>query len=224
MIMSQFEWGRVRWSNSAFLIGTLVLASTATPIYLWWFGVSTAQVVLFLFFFAATGLSITLGYHRLYSHLSFQARWPVRLLTLLFGAAAFENSALIWAADHRRHHRFVDHQEDPYDISKGFFHAHIGWILFRYPPDTSLVWAKDLQKDRLVVWQHRYYVPLAILVGFILPTFVGWVAGGLAGRAGELPPGRSHTDRRRSPHDLFYQFALSHRGPPALFQSLHSQR
>ncbi|MHC1765698.1 MAG: acyl-CoA desaturase [Verrucomicrobiia bacterium] len=182
--MSQFAWGRVRWSNSIFLIGTLVLALTGTPIYLWHFGISATQVMLFLFFFAATGLSITLGYHRLYSHLTFKAGWPVRLLTLLFGAAAFENSALIWAADHRRHHRFVDHDEDPYDISKGFFHAHIGWILFRYPPDTSLVWAKDLQKDRLVVWQHRYYVPLAIVVGFLLPTFLGWVTGGGPGAIG----------------------------------------
>src|ERR1051326_4560032 len=109
MFMSQFAWGRVRWTNSLFLIGTLVLATTATPTYLWYFGITTTQVVLFLFFFAATGLSITLGYHRLYSHLSFTARWPVRLLTLLFGAAAFENSALMWVANHRRHHRFVDH-------------------------------------------------------------------------------------------------------------------
>lgn len=182
--MAQIAWGRVRWSNSIFLIGTLVLALTGTPIYLWHYGVSAAQATLFLFFFVATGLSITLGYHRLFSHLTFKASWPVRLLTLLFGAAAFENSALMWAADHRRHHRFVDHDEDPYDISKGFFHAHIGWILFRYPPDTSLVWAKDLQKDRLVVWQHRSYVPLAIFVGFLLPTFLGWVTGGGPGAMG----------------------------------------
>ena len=154
------------------------------PWYISRFGLNPFQVGLFLFFFAATGLSITLGYDRLYSHLSFKASWPVRVFTLLFGAAAFENSAMIWAADHRRHHRLVDQDEDPYDISKGFFHAHIGWILFRHPPDTSLVWAKDLQKDQLVVWQHRYYVPVAILVGFVLPTAAGGIAGGWAGALG----------------------------------------
>src|SRR5699024_5377017 len=132
--------------NSLFLIGTLAISITATPLYLWDFGTSAGQVALFLFFVVATELSITLGYHSLFSHQSSKASWPVRLVTLLFGAAAFENSALMWAADHRRHHRFVDHDEDPYDISKGFFHAHIGWILFRHPPDTALVWAKDLQK------------------------------------------------------------------------------
>lgn len=156
------------------------------PYYYWHTGFSVFQLALFAAFFAATGLSITVGYHRLFSHLSFKASWPVRFFTLLFGAAAFENSAMNWAADHRRHHRHVDHDEDPYDISKGFFHAHIGWILFRYPPDTSLVWAKDLQRDPLVVWQHRYYVPIAILVGFVLPTVLGWIWGGWSGALGSF--------------------------------------
>jgi stearoyl-CoA desaturase (delta-9 desaturase) len=69
----------------------------------------------------ATGFSITLGYHRLFSHPTFRARLPVRLFALIFGAAAFENSVLMWASDHRRHHKYVDHDEDPYDISRGFF-------------------------------------------------------------------------------------------------------
>jgi stearoyl-CoA desaturase (delta-9 desaturase) len=164
----------------------LLLSVTATPAYFWYTGLSAFQVALFLFFFTATGLSITLGYHRLFSHLSFKASLPVRLFTLLFGAAAFENSALRWAADHRRHHRLVDHDEDPYAISKGFFHAHVGWILFRHPPDTSLVWAKDLQHDRLVAWQHRYYVLIAVLMGFGLPTALGWIAGGWSSALGSL--------------------------------------
>jgi stearoyl-CoA desaturase (delta-9 desaturase) len=184
--MFRFPWGNVRWTNTVFFIGTLFLTLTAAPLYIWRNGLQLFQLGVFLFFFVATGLSITLGYHRLFSHLSFKAGWPVRLATLLFGAGAFENSALVWAADHRRHHRFVDADEDPYDISKGFFHAHIGWVLFRYPPDTSLVWAKDLQKDPLVVWQHRYYVPVAITIGFVLPTALGWCAGGWSGALGSF--------------------------------------
>src|SRR5256885_14841760 len=111
---------------------------------------------------AATGFSVTLGYHRLFSHSTFRAKLPVRLFTLLFGAAAFENSVLMWAADHRRHHKFVDHDDDPYNISKGFFHAHIGWMLFRTKEATNLDGVKDLQQDRLVDLQHRYYLPIAI--------------------------------------------------------------
>jgi stearoyl-CoA desaturase (delta-9 desaturase) len=166
------------WRNTLFLGGTLLVTLTAAPAYIWYFGLDLFQVALFLFFFAATGLSITLGYHRLYSHQSFKASWPVRVFTLVFGAAAFENSALCWAADHRRHHKHADHDEDPYDISKGFFHAHIGWILFRCPPETSLEWVKDLQQDKLVMLQERYYLPLALFVAFVVPPLLGWAYGG----------------------------------------------
>lgn len=168
----------VRWENSVFLIGTFVTTLTAVPWYIWNHGLDLFQISLFLFFTISTGLSITLGYHRLFSHLTFQAAWPVKLYTLLFGAAAFEGSALAWCADHRRHHKFVDHDEDPYDISKGFFHAHIGWLLFRTGPDTPLTWVRDLQKDRLAWWQHQYYLPLAFAMGFGLPTVIGYVWGG----------------------------------------------
>lgn len=169
---------KVRWENSIFLIATFLTTVTAVPVYLWHNGLDLFQALMFLFFFIATGLSITLGYHRLFSHLTFQAAWPVKLFTLFFGAAAFEGSALCWSADHRRHHKFVDHDDDPYDISKGFFHAHIGWLLFRTGPDTPLTWVRDLQKDRLAWFQHRFYVPLAFLAGFGTPALIGYLWGG----------------------------------------------
>lgn len=182
--MSTITWKDVHWSNSLFLGTTLFLTLTAVPAYIWAFGLSPFQVALFLVFFLLTGLSITLGYHRLFSHLAFQASWPVRLGTLLFGAAAFENSALFWAADHRRHHKFVDHENDPYDITKGFFHAHIGWILFKYQLDPPLDGVKDLLRDRLVQWQHRHYVMIAVAVGFLLPTLIGLAWNGWVGALG----------------------------------------
>lgn len=177
-------WGQVRWRNVIFLFGTALTTVTAAPLYIWHFGITFAQLALFFVFLVATGLSITLGYHRLFSHLTFQAHWGVKLFTLLFGAAAFEGSALEWSADHRRHHKHVDQDEDPYDISKGFFHAHIGWLLFRTGPDTPLTWVRDLQKDKLAVWQHRYYVPLAFAVGFALPALIGLAFGGWVGALG----------------------------------------
>ena len=69
---------RINWTNSSFLIGTAIVTCTAVPLYLWNYGVDVFQVALFLVFFSATGLSITLGYHRLFSHVAFQASWPVR--------------------------------------------------------------------------------------------------------------------------------------------------
>lgn len=177
-------WKNIHWVNTLFLSGTLLTTLFAVPWYIWTFGFSLFQFCLFFFFFIATGLSITLGYHRLFSHLSFQASLPVRLFTLLFGAAAFESSALTWCADHRRHHKHVDEEEDPYAITKGFFYAHIGWLLFRTQPDTPLTWVRDLQKDKLAVWQHRYYVPIAIAMGFGVPALIGFIGGGAVGALG----------------------------------------
>ena len=182
--MVSFRWKRVNWPNSIFLVSTLVLAATGVPLYVWHQGLDWFQIILFFVFFVATGLSITLGYHRLFSHLTFKARWPVRLFTLVFGGAAFENSVLCWAADHRKHHKFVDQDEDPYDISKGFFHAHIGWMLSNPPVETSFEGVKDLQQDRLVRWQHRHYLLIAILASFVLPALLGWLWGGWSAALG----------------------------------------
>lgn len=184
--MFRFPTHRIHWKNSSFLIGTFLLSITAVPAYLWHFGLDWFQAALFVFMFAATGLSITLGYHRLFSHRAFSAHWTVRLATLLFGAAAFENSALLWCSDHRRHHKHVDHDEDPYDISKGFFHAHIGWILFKLEPDAPVDNVQDLRKDRLVMWQDRNVIWLGLLCGLLLPTLLGALWNGAAGALGGL--------------------------------------
>ncbi len=176
--MKRISFKSIEWPNCLFLAGTLGLTLSVLPVYLWREGLDLFQVILFFFFFVASGLSITLGYHRLFSHRAFKAAWPVRLVTLIFGAAAFENSALCWAADHRRHHKFSDHEGDPYNINKGFFYAHIGWILLKDTANLPTEFVQDLQQDRLVQWQHRHYRKIAVLAGLGLPTLIGLLWGG----------------------------------------------
>ena len=184
--MFQIPFRRVNWPTSLFLIITLFVTLTAVPVYLWFNGLNWFQAGLFTFFFICSSMSITLGYHRLFSHLSFRAKWPVRLGTLLFGATAFEGSALEWVADHRRHHKHVDHEDDPYNITKGFFHAHIGWLLFKLRPEPPLDNVDDLLADRLVMWQHRFCVLIGFGAGLILPALIGWVWGGLHAALGSF--------------------------------------
>jgi stearoyl-CoA desaturase (Delta-9 desaturase) len=180
----RFPFDRINWLTSSFLIGTLTLALTAVPLYLYHFGLDWFQVALFCLMFVACGFSISVGYHRLFSHLTFRASWPVRLFTLVFGAAAFENSVLMWASEHRRHHKHVDHDDDPYNISKGFFHAHIGWLIFKLNPEEPYDNVADLQKDKLVVWQDRHVQLIAVLVSFVPISILGFLWNGWPGALG----------------------------------------
>jgi stearoyl-CoA desaturase (delta-9 desaturase) len=181
----------VHWRNTIFMTTTLAGTLVGLPLFLWHYGNQVtlwAYAVLFVGMFIFSGLSITLGYHRLFAHMAFKAKWPVRLATLIGGATALEDSALHWCSDHRRHHKFVDHDEDdPYSISRGFFHAHIGWILYKekvYPPLDNV---KDLMKDPMVVWQHKYWLQIGVILGFGLPALIGYfIDGGLGAVAGLL--------------------------------------
>src|ERR1035437_2372883 len=132
--MIRIPFDRVNWTTSSFLIGTALIAVIGVPVYVLRCGLDGFQLGLFGFYLVATMLSITVGYHRLFSHIAFKAKLPVRVFALVFGACAFENACIDWVSDHRRHHKHVDHDEDPYDISKGFFWAHIGWLMFKLRP------------------------------------------------------------------------------------------
>ena len=176
----------INWITTSFLIGTCLIALVGTPLYLAYFGFSWFLFVYFMFMFTACAMSITLGYHRLFAHNAFKAAWPVKFVTLLFGAAAFENSVMLWASEHRRHHKHVDHDDDPYDISKGFFFAHIGWLFLRYIPSVPLDNVADLRKDKMVAFQHKYVQHIAVAVGLILPAVIGWFWHGWSGVLGCL--------------------------------------
>lgn len=171
--MYRIPFDRVNWITSIFLIGTAATALVGVPIYLFRVGIDAFQIAMFAFYLIATMMSITLGYHRLFSHLSFKAKKPVKWFTLVFGACAFENSCLDWASDHRRHHKHVDHDDDPYDISKGFFWAHMGWLIFKLRPEPPMDNVNDLRKDPMVMWQHRHVHWIGFLVGIVLPTLLG---------------------------------------------------
>lgn len=184
-VFSRFPARKINWLTSSFLIFSALTALIGTPLYLYHFGLDVFQVALFVFYVFATGLSITLGYHRLFAHRAFKAKKPVKLFTLIFGACAFENSVLDWASDHRRHHKHVDHEEDdPYSISKGLFWAHMGWLFFKLREDEDFSNVPDLEKDKWVRWQHRWVQLIAVVVGMVLPAILGFLWNGWSGALG----------------------------------------
>jgi len=167
----------INWTNLSFLAGTHLVAICGTAYYLTQHGLSTAAVVLTAAWIGATGIAITAGYHRLFSHVSYESHWALKLFMLIFGAAAFQNSAFRWARDHRRHHMQVDTENDPYNIKLGFWNAHIGWVIRKEDPFVVQPSTPDLDADRLVQWQDRHYVKIAIVAGLIAPALAGWACG-----------------------------------------------
>jgi stearoyl-CoA desaturase (delta-9 desaturase) len=134
-------------------------------------------------FWVLSGLSITAGYHRLWSHRTYKAHWPLKLFFAIFGAQSLQNSVLVWAARHRVHHRHTDDVErDPHSIKSGFWHAHMGWMLRKWPTsEIDFDQVRDLQEDPVVMWQHRHYWPLTWFMNLGLPLLLGWLVGDVVG-------------------------------------------
>lgn len=129
--------------------------------------------------FIATTFGISAGYHRLFAHGSFATGPVVKSFLLLLGAGAMQNSALEWAHNHRLHHQYTDTNRDPYNAKRGFWYSHIKWVVEKTNlADCDL---SDLEADRLVSLQHRYYLPLAIVTAFVVPTLLGWLFGDALG-------------------------------------------
>lgn len=164
---------RINWVNTIFLILSPILVAVFVPLDIVLRGFDYRFLVLFLISCVFSSISITGGYHRLFAHRSYEASKLVQLFYLIFGAAALQGSALKWATDHRRHHKHTDTDVDPYSVKRGFFHAHIGWVFMKEVPEYKNKFVPDLQKKPLVAWQHKYYGPLLVGVGFLLPTLVG---------------------------------------------------
>lgn len=124
---------------------------------------------------------MSIGYHRLWSHRSFTASPTLRLFLALAGASSVQGSILNWCQMHRAHHRYVDTPKDPYNVQKGIWWSHMGWLIFK--PDPKLkghVEIPDLLKDEVVMWQHRNFAFLCLFTSYALPFLIakfGWNDG-----------------------------------------------
>lgn len=171
------------WPALAMFVITLWIALTIVPLYGAFYGFPFSDWVAFGILLVATEMSITCGYHRLFSHASYDASPALKAFFLLFGAMALQNSALNWCAGHRVHHRFIDDPErDPYCARRGFWFSHIGWMLRNYPSgDPDLQYVRELQRDPLIAFQHRYYLTLAVGINIAVPLILGSIFNNVVG-------------------------------------------
>ncbi|CCF55909.1 hypothetical protein KAFR_0A04740 [Kazachstania africana CBS 2517] len=148
------------------LIGWMVYFTNAVPL-------KRETFYFAIFYYGIGGLSITAGYHRLWSHRSYSAIWPLRLFFAFFGAASVEGSIKWWGHSHRIHHRYTDTKRDPYDARRGLFYSHMGWMILKPNPKyKARADISDLNDDWIVRFQHRHYIPIMVLSAFIVPSLV----------------------------------------------------
>ncbi len=173
----------IMWLPATVLASTFIVAITLVPWYGFTHGYSWGNWLAFTLFLACNGLSITAGYHRLFAHKTYAAHPLLKWFFVLFGAAATQNSILAWTSAHRRHHRHVDDEvSDPYSVRRGLWFSHVGWMLRDYPAgklDLSNV--PDLQRDPVIVWQHKHYALLAIAANLVPPLCIGVLTGDIWG-------------------------------------------
>jgi stearoyl-CoA desaturase (delta-9 desaturase) len=135
------------------------------------FSWANLAVTLFLLWFA-TGLGISMGYHRLHTHRSYQVPLALEYLFAVCGALTFEGGPIFWVATHRIHHQKSDLPGDPHSPHDGGWWAHVGWILMGEAKhnNTRLMskYAPDLAKHRFYVWLNNYHwLPNVLLAGLL---------------------------------------------------------
>ena len=169
--------------KGAVLVAVVVpLLATLYAIFLLWNrAVHTTDIVLLLVMYVLTALGVTIGYHRMLTHRSFQPHPAIKFLFLVLGSMALEGQAIEWAATHTRHHALSDKEGDPHSPVEGFFHAHIGWMFKDRAADPN-IYSKHLLKDPLVVFVSRTFflwVGLSLLIPFLIGGWSGLLWGGL---------------------------------------------
>lgn len=174
----------ILWLNVSVFTVTALIALIGVPLYAVFVGFDWFTIIAAILCLGFCGLSITAGYHRLWAHKTYEAHPAIQFVFAIGGAFAMQNSALHWASDHREHHKHVDdNNKDPYSAKKGFWYSHIGWMLRDYQShrynDYNNV--RDLQRNKIVMWQHNNYLLLTLLANIGIPVALGLINGNVFG-------------------------------------------
>ena len=167
--------------NVAWILGLPLVTIVAVPWYLATHGLGWQEVVASIVLYWATGLGITAGYHRLFSHRGYKASLPVRLAAALFGGMAAQNSVFKWAASHRYHHVEVDTIGDPYNSRRGFWFSHFLWVLRDGAHAGDEANIADLKKDPILRWQDEHYLLVMAGGNMAFLVLLGALTGQWAG-------------------------------------------
>jgi len=162
-----------------------VAGLAAAIVLLWGHGVGVTAIAILVVGYLLTGIGITVGYHRLFTHRSFETYPAVRYALALLGQMGVEGDVVTWVADHRKHHQFSDREGDPHsphaefgdgplEALKGLWHAHTGWLFTSVGRADRARYAKDLVQDAGLRTIAKLFLPL-VVVSLVIPALVGWM-------------------------------------------------
>ena len=164
---------KICWPIFLYIAGYHLFLAVALPIYFMYKTPDMSMIWAMLAMVFVSGIAVTTGYHRLYSHKAYTAHPAIEPVLLFFASLATEGSALRWCFDHRLHHAFVDKDRDPYTVKKGFWHAHILWMFHRTETIDPKVIA-DLWRKKLLRFQHENYIACMLVSNGLLFLAAGW--------------------------------------------------
>ena len=170
---------RILWDNVAKVVVIHALALTGillAPRAMWptwpWF----------CFMYICSALGVTAGAHRLWTHRSYKAKWPLEVLLMCFNSISMQEDILEWSHDHRVHHKYSETDADPHNAKRGFFFAHMGWLMLEKHPEVykrrDETDVSDLRNNPIVAFQRRHYAAMCIVFSVLVPTLVPWYLWG----------------------------------------------
>ena len=172
----QDQTGTYNWNMIVALTLIPVIGVFGTGIYVYYQGIVWQEPIMLFILWFLSGMGITMGYHRLFAHKAYKTTPFVEWVLMIFGSMALENTILKWCSDHRIHHTKAETKEDPYSITEGFWHAHIGWIVKNGSSENNRVrGVKDLKSKSAIKFQNKHYFTIGIIGGFIIPMAIGFI-------------------------------------------------
>jgi len=152
----------INWFT-AIILGIFHIGAIAALFMFSWRNFAIAAVM----YYIATGLGISMGYHRLHTHRSYKVPLWLEYFFAVCGSLTLEGGPIFWVATHRLHHQFSDQPGDPHSPRDGAFWSHVGWILFGETNhnNTKLMskYAPDLARHRFYIWLNDYHwIPVTV--------------------------------------------------------------
>lgn len=134
-----------------------------------------AVAVAFILYVVTAGIGITLGFHRLVSHRSFETPKWLEYVLVFCGTLACQGGPLDWVGLHRMHHKYSDTELDPHDSNKGFWWSHLGWMLHNIPADKEIPrYTQDIGDDSFYQFCQKNLIPIQVVLGLLLFGLGGW--------------------------------------------------